>query len=291
VYRHILLQVRLHTWLTVVTSALFCLSCGQPTRGVRARPSLPPPSPISEPELSGEDARQGASSWQTIKVVLEAKPITGPTVSLTGYDQVAPILGRKEYACFGCHASEWPFLSRKGGWPRLMESLGDAAKPSVTTKQQLAAIIVGCMDVTTEDYCAGDPNDTTDTVAAKMPTKFGRKRVGDDDMLVLRKWLQDGAPELSSNPATAVDLTKLASYEFVPTDTQLVETRPSLVERGPAVISRELTVEARPRGRACEPTSLEITLKGVDNGLLTKASLPLSCNDQGSFTYSPVIQL
>ncbi|MBM4253649.1 MAG: hypothetical protein FJ146_16910 [Deltaproteobacteria bacterium] len=272
-----------------LASSLFCLSCGQPTRGARPRPVLPAPSPISEP-ASGQDAQPVETSWQTIRISLAAKPSVGTSVGMTGYDQVAPILGRKEYACFGCHTSEWPFLSRKGGWSRLMESLGDAANPTVTTKEQLAAIMVGCMDVTTEDYCAGDANDTTDTLAAKMPTKFGRGRVTDADLAVLKKWVEDGAPEVSTSPSAAVDLNKVATFEFQPTDTNLLEARQSPLEHA-AVSTRDLTVDVRSRGGSCEPTSLAMSLKAADGSLLTKLNLGLNCNDQGQFVYTPKIEV
>ena len=276
---------------SIMLSTLFCLSCGQPTRDTRPRITPAPPSPLVEPELdAGSEGSRAA--WQRIKVRIEAKRRTASeTLNLIGYDQVAPILGRKEYACFGCHTSEWPYLSRKGGWPRLMESLGDPAKPAVTTKEELAAIIVGCMDVATEDYCAGDPKDTGDTLAAKMPTKFGRKKVSEDDMAILRKWVTDGAPELSSVPGKEVELTNLVSFEAKPAEVDLIDLRQTELGQATELASRDLLLEVRPRGSTCEPGSLKITLRNASGGELSQFTLPLSCDAAGQFTYNSLIQL
>lgn len=129
------------------------------------------------------------------------EPTEAPTSSqpgIVGFDQISRILSRESYGpCSKCHTQEWPYINASGDWQRFLDSL-KTGRRGIKTKEELVALIIDCVDVTSEKRCAGDPSDAEDNLDYKMPTKFGFESLKAEDLLVLKQWLADGVREKSA---------------------------------------------------------------------------------------------
>ena len=117
--------------------------------------------------------------------------VVGPTFADISQIFVNPKYG----SCASCHTSNnWPQLddSAHDGWNKFLSS-ADGKHDDVTTPQQLAEMVLACVDPTNETHCAGDPTTAEDNVDTKMPTRFGFDTVSASDISLFKTWLNQGA--------------------------------------------------------------------------------------------------
>ena len=146
-----------------------------------------------EPER-GDGPSPSKDPRKTVEKDIEEPP-PNENLPLTQEEQdFAKVIGvfkKPKYGpCTGCHAKDWPYLADvepRASWKRYLESL---TKPGarIQKKGELASVMVGCVDMATEDHCGGDPLDPTDNIDFKMPSKFGFDEIMGEDLEVLKRW-------------------------------------------------------------------------------------------------------
>lgn len=261
-------------FLCVCQAAVACL---KPSMGKGK-----PPSPAEDPKQPDDKVAGGTSltfgDWQKIEIRIEIDPERGPRGKVIGFDKVAEVLGKEAYGpCSLCHTHEWPYISSENGWPRFLESLSRVSH-GITTKESLAALLVDCVDQTSEEHCAGDPQDTSDNMDFKMPSKFGFEPVTENDLTVLKQWLVDGTQELSIDAHQGWTLDQLVSIELVGIPSKTIDIltgSPFLLHDGGSV---KVGFEIRFSG-VCADSSLTLRLKDANAVVVATASLQLRCRN------------
>lgn len=169
--------------------------------------ALPENSPESEPVNAGLPFGE----WQSVELKVVANPDQTPKTATIGFDKISAVFARQAYGpCSDCHSHEWPYLSM-ANWPRFLESLS-GENHGVATKEDLAILIVGCVDQSSSDHCAGDRDDSSDNLDFKMPTKFGMDPVSADDLTLLQRWLEDGVLEFGLRSAAKLVNSKRSLF-------------------------------------------------------------------------------
>lgn len=170
--------------LIIIFSQL-AVSCFNPSQSTQ----LPP---------SSDQEKQQTKNWQKINLILTIDTSYQAKEDLIGFDEILPIFtSRSEYGpCASCHSYEWPYLSELG-WPKFLQSL-NSSQNEIKTLEELAKLLVACVDQDNEEHCAGDPKTKEDNLDYKMPSKYGYDPISENDLSLLKKWLADGTKEQST---------------------------------------------------------------------------------------------
>jgi hypothetical protein len=217
--------------------------------------------------------------WQSVELKLVANPDQTPRTATIGFDKVSEVFARQAYGpCSDCHSHEWPYLST-ADWPRFLESLS-GENHGITTKEDLATLIVGCVDQSSSDHCAGDRDDSSDNLDFKMPTKFGMDPVSADDLTLLQRWLEDGVLELGQNSRrgfTTADIASLILREVSPQTVEVKLIPKSLIPGGNIIV---LALMARISG-PCVDAKIKLYVLNSGQTLLGTILATLQCDGAG----------
>ena len=266
---------KLPQYLAFSTLMLSALSCGKaPDRqdsesARRVEDSSKPEKPARRPtsaNTSAEPASTGSSAdWQSVTIRIETSGQA--KAALVGYDQVSEVLARKEYgSCFGCHAKVWPYLSKKDGWPRFLESLNTDERPEVKSLAQLAAVLVGSVS----------PEPAANGIAQMPPNRPGLKPLSKADLKVLQDWQSAGAPAQSQVAHEALLLEDLSKFQVVaidPVGVQLAANAGDFVVQGK---SAQADIKLRLTG-GCTKSLLQLALLSNSGQTLAQIQVPVFC--------------
>lgn len=278
--------------LLLISHAVSLSACRKPAN---AAPNTPPPStPDTYREQSDDQQAAPAptglafSDWRQIDITIAVDPQRGPQPSIVGFDKVSTIVARDNYGpCASCHTSQWPYLSSEG-WPRLLDSLKESGH-DITTKEDLAALIVSCVDQASEQHCAGDPDDKTDTIDYKMPSRFGYDPMTPQDLNVLKQWLADGAHELSQESRDGIVPSDIAGIDIGGVTPASSEVRLLADKLKHTTGSVQFSVEARFAGD-CSDARLKLDTKRADGSVISALIVPLTC-EGGTFLTTGAVSL
>ena len=273
---------KLPQYLAFSTLMLSALSCGKaPDRqdsesARRVEASSKPEKPARRPtsaNTSAETASTGAAAdWQSVTIHIEASGQA--KAAFIGYDQVSEVLARKEYgSCYGCHAKVWPYLSKKDGWPRFLESLNTDERPEVKTVAQLAAVLVGSVS----------PQPAASSITPMPPNRPGLKPLSKSDLKLLEDWQSAGAPAQSQVAHEALLLEDLSKFEVVaidPVGVQLAAKAGDFVVQGK---SAQADIKLRLTG-GCTKSLLQLALLSNRGKVMAQVQVPVFCRNGSLMT-------
>lgn len=245
-------------------------------------------APASQrPPQSGDQTELTVSNWQRLRIVWQLPPVTTATEALVGFDQIFNIVNKPEYGpCSSCHSYEWPYLAETAdnAWSRFLESLNRPRNP-VTSKEDLARLVIACVDPTSETHCAGDTTTSADNIDYKMPTRFGYDPVSAADLQILQQWLSQGVQEVSRPPSSSSSATidQIRIKSVAPQSIEAVLIPDSVVISETTVA---LAMNARFKGPC---VSGAVTLEGQQGESAISHTLGLVCDGE-SFQTEYVLQ-
>jgi hypothetical protein len=268
---------KLSQYLAFSTLMLSALSCGkapdrQDSESARRSPSSPTiEQPAARPSTSGPagapDATRSSADWQSVTIRIETSGQA--KAALVGYDQVSEVLARKEYgSCYGCHAKIWPYLSKKDGWPRFLESLNTDERPEVKSLAQLAAVLVGSVS----------PEPAANGIAQMPPNRPGLKPLSKADLKLLQDWQSAGALAQSQVAHAAISFEDLREFKVVaanPAGLQLKANTGDFVVQGK---SAQADIKLRLTG-GCTKSLLQLALLSNSGQTLAQIQVPVFCRN------------
>ena len=266
---------KLPQYLALSTLMLSALSCGkapdrQDSESARRSPSSPTiEQPATRPTTSvsagAPDATRSSADWQSVTIRIETSGQA--KAALVGYDQVSEVLARKEYgSCYGCHAKVWPYLSKKDGWPRFLESLNTEDRPDVKSVAQLAAVLIASVS----------PQPAASNVTQMPPNRPGLKPLSKSDLKLLQDWQSAGAPAQSQVAHEALLLEDLSKFQVVaidPVGVQLAANAGDFVVQGK---SAQADIKLRLTG-GCTKSLLQLALLSNSGQTLAQIQVPVFC--------------
>ncbi|MCX6125740.1 MAG: hypothetical protein NTV34_13490 [Proteobacteria bacterium] len=229
-----------------------------------------PNDPESPQSTSPTTKRTVTTTAYVIALVLN-KHSAGPEIS--GFDQVSKIFFDPAYGpCARCHTSQWPLLTALG-WPDFLKSKD--YKGRHLSNVELGTIILDCIDTELAMGCTGDPEDNTDNVEFKMPSKYGFPSVSRDDVVLLKRWVSDGALENSSYSEQHAETKDFALYRLsLPELSNSTISSEGLIDQESGEPSIRLSVSRAEK--TCQ--SMEIGLEALNRAKQTLASGILKIN-------------
>ena len=253
--------------LTGIACVLLLLGCRAPsfkkTKSDPESPHLAPPTTTT------------AATTTAYRIALVLNKNSG-SPEISGFDQVSNIFFDPAYGpCARCHATQWPFLSVLG-WPDFLKSKD--YKGRHLSNVELATIIRDCIDTESAMGCTGDPDDNSDNVEFKMPSKYGFPSVSKDDVLALKRWVSDGALATSSNAIQNIEAKDFALYRLsLPEISKSIMSSEGIINQENGETSLILSVTRSEK--TCQ--SMEVDLEAMNTARQTLASgiLRLDCFD------------
>jgi hypothetical protein len=236
--------------------------------------SLSPEGRRLPPKETEEPTNQELVGWQKLsfKILLQKPEPTG--TQIVGYDEVFKIFQRPEYGpCTDCHNNTWPTLPKDPAqaWTKLVASV----KPdrNVATVLELSDLILGCVDMTREDHCAGDPTTPDDNIDEKMPTKEDYEAVTQEDLKLIQAWVTGGAPEKTTGAENVKPPVIESVHLFdLPQKVEFDTTSLSVAQTDWEVSA---SVQVKTASAECTATKVQLVLG--DGKTVRTTTVPLEC--------------